>query len=354
MNVAYEDKKLHNDGIFDGFMGYKEWFHYLGTFSIKGSWLTFMLGFPMSYTGMGAFGWISFKGKQYSLAGNLKDTDRDGFYELQRIPVQFRPSHTGYTLWYIAEPEPYEVYNGIIKGKFPEKNFNPHYTFDIETPDLHVEIEMKINTPESLYTKEVFSWMPDEKRIASWFHSGDVSASLKGFIGGEDVTSDATSKGWYERMWSKVIVLVPSEWLWLMSHLDNGAVFDLYTAKTAGLRVHPLDECWLYLNGAFHEFSHYCTHFPEGLEDAIKKKKYSDIIGECITCEGNNKNKTKSFRVEATVVDFRQYEFRNYAADIRYTNFILETVGEAVIDGEHIDMKGRGAAERAPVLYWWL
>jgi hypothetical protein len=348
MNVAYEDKKLHNDGIFDSLMGYKEWFHYLGAFSVKGKPLTFMLGFPMSYTGMGAFGWISFDKKQYSLAGNLKDVNNDGFYELQRFPVHFESSKTGYTLEYVAEPEPGKEYRGVIKGDYP------HYTFDMKTPDISIIIKMTINEPQkSVFEKEVFEWMPFNKRLASWFHSGDVTISLKGTIGKDTVETGAEkSRGWYERMWSKVVVLWPSEWLWFMTHLDSGAVFDLYTAVSLGIRVHPLDECWLYKKGVFHEFSDYKAEFEKGLKEALKKKKFKDAIGKHIYCTG--KEGEDSFNITATITDFRQYEFQDYSACIKYTNFVFETEGEAVINGDTQNMKGRGSAEWAPMKYWWL
>ena len=349
MDVLYEDRKLHNDGIFDSLAGYKEWFHYLGTFYVDGELLTFMLGFPRSYTGMGAFGWIFYKGQQYSLAGNLKDKNHDGFYELQRIPIHFEPSKKGYTLSYTTDPAlKSNLYSGTVKGEFPD------YTFEIKTPQLEIEINMQINSPsESVFKKEVFSSMPFGKRLASWFHSGDVKASVKGTIEGVNIHStDAMNRGWYERMWSKVIVLVPSEWLWFMAHLDNGAVFDLYTAATLGVRVHPLDECWLYHEGIFHEFPHYEAHLPDHLGEAIRRKEYSSITGECITCEGRNLE--DSFTIKATITDFRQYEFRDCTANIKYTNFIFDTEGEACIKGVNFDLKGRGAAERAPILYWWL
>ncbi len=347
MDVVKEDKKLHDDGIFGKLMGYKEWFHYLGIFWVNGEPLTFMLGTPMSFTGRGAFGWISYKGNQYSLAGN-KDTDKNGFFDLQRIQVPFEPTETGYQLWYIAEPDIGAVYKGVITGAFPD------YTFTMKTPDINTEITMRIEVPRhSVYQKEVFEWMPDEKRLASWFHSGDVTASITGTIGGKDVTStDERNRGWYERMWSKVVVLWPSDWLWFMVHLDNGAVFDLYQAKTIDMCVHPLDECWVYQDQIFHEFPQYTIALPRDLEKAIENKDYNSILDKCIRCEG--KNKENSFTIDATVTDFRQYEFHDYSANIKYINFMFETAGEAVIDGSSIDMKGRGAAEWAPILYWWV
>ncbi len=346
MNVAYEDSKLHNDGIFDSLMGYKEWFHYQGTFSVNGNPLTFVMGFPKSYTGMGVFGWISFEGKQYSLAGNTKDVDHDGFHELETT-AEFGTLQKGYTLTYEAGSTPEDTYKGHIEGVFPK------YTIDVKTPDLDLVITMEINSPQiSVAEREIFEWIPFNKRFASWFHSGDITASLKGTLQGKKVEADAKSRGWYERMWSKVMVLWPSEWFWFMVHLDNEAVFDLYVAKSIGIRVPPLDECWLYVKGVFHEFSCYNADFPRSLRDAMKKKEYSEVIGKCITCKG--KNGGNSFEVKATITDFRQYEFQNYSADIKYTNFIFDTEGEAQINGNTIDMKGQGAAEWAPIRYWWL
>lgn len=347
MDIKYEDKKLHDDGIFDSLMGYKEWFHFLGTFFVDETPLSFMLGFPRSFTGMGAFGWIAFRKKQYSLVGN-PDQDKDGFFDLQRIPVKVQTRKAGYELWYIAEPQPRRIYHGIITGEFP------HYTLDIETPEIDIEMDMKIKlNPYSIATKEVFHWMPFDKRIASWFHSGDVTASLKGTIKGEDVTtSNRKNRGWYERMWSKIPVLWPSKWLWFMSHLDTGAVLDLYIATTLGIRVPVFNECWLYINGKFHPFREYTAEFPHTLETAIGEKRFLDILGERIHCKGYDKD--NSFDITAEITDFRQYEFCDYSARVKYTNFFFETTGTAVIDGATMDLKGRGAAERAPMLYWWL
>ncbi len=345
MDVVREDGKLHNDGICESLMGYKEWFHYQGTFFIKGKPLSFVMGFPRSFTGMGALGWISYNGKQYALTPS-KDKDKDGFYDLERFFVEFESFKTGYFLWYIAEPSPFKVYHGVIKGEYPR------YVLDIQTPDLHIEITMVI-TQGSVFQKEVFPWMPFGKRIASWFHSGDIKASLKGTIKGEDIISeDERNRAWYERMWSKVPVLWPSRWLWFMSHLDNGAVFDLYTAESLGVRIHPFDECWLYLGGKFYEFSDYKASFPKELEDAVKSRDCAGIKDKYIHCEG--KNGRNSFEVDARITDFRQYEFHDYSADVKYTNFLFETKGEARIGDSVIDMKGRGAAERAPIKYWWI
>jgi hypothetical protein len=137
-----------------------------------------------------------------------------------------------------------------------------------------------------------------------------------------------------------------------MAHLENGYIFDLYTAKSLGLQVHPLDECWLYHDGTFSLFTHYESQFPEGLQTAIENKNYPAIIGKCITYRGRNgKNR---FEAKAKITGFRRYEFRDYSANIKYTNFIFDMSGNAVIDGDTIDMKGRGAAEWAPMKYWWV
>ena len=342
MNVAYEDKKLHNDGIFNGFMGYKEWVHFLGTFAVNGDILTFMLGFVGSHPGWGVLGWISYKGKQYSLDGNV-DKDSNGFYEITtraRIDIET----TGYKITYPETSSPGTQYRGEVTGEFPQ------YMITVNTPDVDVEVTMKIDSLHSIYQRELHPWIQ-----GGWFHSGDISTSLKGTIGGYAVTSES-SKGWYERNWSKIPVFWPSEWFWFMSHLDNEAVFNLLIETSLGIRVPILDECWLYLEGTFHEFPDYNAHFPEHLTKAIQRKDYADLLGECITCEGNNKNtgKNDSFELAATITGLRQYEFRDYYADIKWTNFLFETEGEAVIEGTSIDMKGGGKSERAPIRYWWL
>ncbi len=353
MNVVYEDRKLHNDGIFDSLLGYKEWFHYEGLFFVDGTPLTFVLGFPQSFTGLGALGWISFEGNQYSLAGNTQDKDHDGFFDLETRAeykqIQ-KDDRKGYDLTYKAGSGQEETYTGHIVGIFPK------YTFDITTPECDLDITMDIDSPEtSVAQTEVFKWMPFGKRIASWFHSGDMTVSLKGTIRGRSVTATGSrNKGWYERMWSKVTVLWPSTWFWFMIHLDNGAVFDLYIAKSLGIRVSSFDECWLYKDGTFHTFTDYDAHIPENVEKAIAVGDYSKIIGECITCGGKEKETGDWFQVEAAVCDFRQYEYHDYTADINYTNFIFETEGEASINGDSVAMKGRGAAEWAPMRYWWI
>ncbi|KYK35296.1 MAG: hypothetical protein HXS46_11715 [Theionarchaea archaeon] len=347
MDVAYEDRKLHDDGICDGLMGYKEWFHYEGDFFVDEKPLTFVLGFVGSYPGWGALGWISYDNRKYSLAGNIKDKDHDGFYELQTLDFGFTPRETGYTLRYTAKPEPSRIYTGTVNGEYP------HYTIGIQTPSIDVEVEMTIKSNTSVAQREIFPWMPCEKRIASWFHSGDITTSIKGILADQDITSASKkNRGWYERTWSKVIILWPSEWFFFMTHLDNGAVLDVYIVKSLGIQIHPLDECWLYQQQTFYTFSDYWAQFPETLEEAIKQREYSRIIGEKIRCGG--KNGRDSFSVEATITDFRRYEFVDYYANIKYTNFVFETEGEALIDGNTIDMKGRGIAEWAPMKYWWL
>ena len=343
MNVANEDKKLHDDGIFNSFMGYKEWVHYLGTFTVNGDILTFMLGFVGSHPGWGVLGWISYKGKQYSLDGNIEDKDNNGFYEIN-TRAQISSDATGYRIVYPKTPSPDNQYRGQVTGVFPQ------YMITVKTPEVDVEVTMEVNSIHSIYQRELHPWIH-----GGWFHSGDISAALKGTIGGHAITS-VSNKGWYEKNWSKIPIFWPSEWFWFMSHLDNGSVFNLLIETSLGIRVPLLDECWLYLEGTFHEFPDYDAWFPEPLKKAIQRKDYTDLIGKYITCEGYNKNKGKndSFELTAVITDFRQYEFRDSYADIKWTNFLFETEGEAVIEGTSIDMKGRGKSERAPIKHWWL
>ncbi len=342
MNIAHEDEKLHDDGIFDGLMGYKEWFHYLGTFYVSGNPLNFMLGFPCSYPGMGALGWISFEGNQYALAGNT--TNHNGFFEVE-THAEFQQLSPGYRIEYPEKPASGSTYTGNVTGKYPD------YAITIKTPQLDLEIKMSISSPASVTYRIPFEWLPLGERIAAWFHSGDITTSIKGTVLGKDITSTSSKNtGWYERNWAK-IPLPPSEWFWLMAHLDNGAVFDLLIESALGMRVHALDECWLYNHGGFHEFYNYQAQIPDSIKKATKTG-YSKIIGECIKCYG--KTGGNSFQLKATVTDFRRYEYCSYYAHIKWTNLILETEGKAIIDGSTIDMTGSGKAEIAPILYWWL
>lgn len=353
MNIAHEDTKLHDDGIFGSYMGYKEWFHYEGTFFVGKKLLTFVLGFPRSHPGTGALGWISFDNNQYSLAGNPEDGTYDKFFNLEtRADIQPDPSGQKYTITYKDLES--GTYTGNITGEWPRNSTTPTYIININTPEIdELTIALKLNSLDSVFTREIPQYTICNKQITSWFHSGDITASLKGTIQGEDITSiTEKNRGWYERMWAKIPVFWPSEWLWFMAHLDYGGVLDLYVAKTLGMRVHALDECWVYEREIFNQFSDYWIHFPEKLEEAVEKRDYSKILGECITCGGRNKG--NSFLLKAYITDFRQYEFCSYYADIKWTNFIFETEGTAIIGSKTIDLKGQGVAERAPMNYWWL
>ncbi len=342
MDVKCEDKKLHNDGIFDGFMGYREWFHYLCTFPVDGIPLTFMLGFVGSFLGWGTVGWISFNGKQYSLDGNTEDKDYDKFFDIT-TKAEVEQLDLGYKIEYPKKTKDSteNAYTGWVEGNFPG------YSMGVKTPELDISVTMTINKPTaSIYQRTLSPWVS-----GGWFHSGDVAASLKGTIEGRTVASES-NKGWYERNWSKIPILWPSKWFWLVTHLDDGAVFDLLIETSMGVRIPFLDECWLYKGDTFHKFSDYQARSCETLEKAIGRKDYSKIVGECFTC--NKKNKENSFKMTATITDFRQYEFRNYYAYIKWTNFLFETEGEARIDGKSLDLIGRGKAESAPIWYWWL
>lgn len=344
MNVSYEDEKLHNDGIFDGLIGYKEWFHYVGTYYVDGDVLDFMLGFPVSLPGMGALGWISYKGNQYSLAGNT-DCCREYFNVKTR--ATFEGPLPGYKIDYPNPPG--APYTGWIEGEYPD------YTINVETPDVDVRISMRINLPDpslphtSVMCRRPFAWLPLGDKISGWFHSGDVTTAITGTVAGEDVTT-THSRGWYERNWAKLPIPAPAEWFWLMTHLDNGAVFDLLIEKFLDTQIHHLDECWLYHNGTFHEFSNYWANVPSNVKTCIRKG-YSPVAGECITCGGKDGD---SFRLTATITDVRQYIACSYYVWIKWTNFILKTDGEAVIDGAPMSLKGHGRAEIARIFYWWL
>lgn len=342
MNIPYEDEKLHNDGIFDGLFGYKEWFHYVGTYQVDGELLDFMLGFPASLPGMGALGWIAYKGNQYPLAGNINYCNQ--FFKI-KTRAKFKGLSPGYTIDYPTSPD--TSYTGRVHGKYPD------YTINLDTPHVDAQISMHINLPDPPHTsvmcKRPFAWLPLGKKISGWFHSGDVTTSIRGTVAGEDVTT-TYGKGWYERNWAKLPIPAPAEWFWLMTHTDNGAVFDLLIEKFLDIRIRQLDECWLYKDGTFHEFSNYWAKIPHNIERCIEKG-YRPIKGEVITCGGNNGG---SFHLKATITDVRQYVSCSYYVWIKWTNFILETDGEAVIDGTPISLKGHGKAEIARIKYWWL
>ncbi len=337
IDVPYEDRKLHNDGILDSLMGYKEWFHYMGTFFVNENRLTFVVGFPSYLCGMGALGWISFNKKQYSFAGNPQIPGHYGFFDLT-VHAEFNKSKNGYLIEY-PKASPNSGYTGHVNGKFPD------YTITVTTPELEVTISMHINSPkESVYTRNLCPWL-----IGGWFHSGDVTCLLEGTINGQNL-GPVKGRGWYERNWAH-IPLPPASWFWFMTHLENGDVFDLLVEKSMGIRIHYLDECWLYQNRTFCEIPYYEATIPEKVKRAIQKRDYSQIIEKKITCRG--RTNTETFNVTATITDFRQYEFCNCCASIKWANFIIETEGEAHINGKDIDMKGWGAAEYAPILYWW-
>ncbi len=372
MDVQYEDTKLHDDGILDGFIGYKEWFHYEGTFFVDGIPLTFVIGFPRSCGGAGVIGWISYKspqsGKtQFSLDENPPDEDNEGFFKLEtRANIRPKPSEALYIITYPrtkkdspdngdsypkndknSDPD---VYEGTVTGQWPNKkeNGNPCYTITVKTPDLRLTITMDYN-PHSVIAQE-----PCCHLVGGWFHTGKVNASITGKIEGNPIDAH-TQMAWYERNWSKLPVFWPSQWLWFMAHLDNGSVFDSLEISTMGVRVPYFNECWLYLDETLYEFPHYWVHFPETVEEAIREKDYSRIVKEkkeCITCGGRNEE--NSFLLQAAIVDFRQYTVQKIYASINWTNFILEITGKAIINGDTILLNGRGVAERTPMCYWWL
>ncbi len=336
MDVAYEDRKLHRDGISDGLMGYKEWFHYVCTFSVNGKPLNFMLGFPMSFPEKGALGWISYNGKQYSLENNPK---KNGFFEVAVHPRFQNPSEETGIKYRIEYPEgPGSPYRGSVKGTYP------HYKIRAVTPDLDVTITMVVGQ-KSVYKRDLSPWIR-----GAWFHSGDITATLEGTIEGKTVAS-TDGRGWYERNWSKIPLFWPCGWFFFMSHLDNGAVFNLLIEKSLHKRVHYLDECWLYQGGTFHTFSDYDAKPSKNLEEVIGGKN-SKVSGGKIECEG--KEGENSFNITGTITDLRQYGVRKYYVNIKWTNVFLETAGKATIDGSVIDMRGRGTAEMTLITYWWL
>lgn len=121
MDIQHEDAKLHDDGIFDGFIGYKEWFHYEGTFFVDGIPLTFVLGFPRSCPGAGVVGWISYKTPQsekhqFSLDGNPPDNSIPGFFKLEtRAHIQPNPPHQ-YTIQYQNDKSKTPDFHGSVIG----------------------------------------------------------------------------------------------------------------------------------------------------------------------------------------------------------------------------------------------
>lgn len=332
MDVAYEDGRLHDDGIF-GRAGYREWFHYVGTFSVGGKPLTFMLGFPRSREGTGALGWVCFNGKQYSLAGN-KNTGVDKLFDLE-ARAHVNTATPGYVITY---PEVTSGFTGSIQGIFPD------YTIQVHTPNLTIEICMTINSLHSVVQRDLSPWID-----GGWFHSGDITASLTGTIEGNSITANS-NKCWYERNWSKIPLFGPCEWFWFITYLDTGEVFNLLIEKTLSIRVPFLDECWLYQGGTFYTFPRYTARLSRELRKALHKRDFLKIVNEHITCEG--KKGKNSFNIQATITDFRQYEFRNWYAHVTWTNFIIETEVTAHINGTTLDMKGRGMSEKTPIQFW--
>lgn len=151
------------------------------------------------------------------------------------------------------------------------KENNPHYIITITTPELELTITMDYHLP-SVVARE-----PCCRFIGGWFHTGKVRASITGKIEGTPINAH-THMGWYERNWSKLPVFWPSQWLWFMTHLDNGGVFDILEISTMGVRVPSLNECWLYMDNTLYDFPFYWIHFPERLEKAIIEKDYSTIV----------------------------------------------------------------------------
>ncbi|MGD2247668.1 MAG: hypothetical protein PVF58_04620 [Candidatus Methanofastidiosia archaeon] len=344
MNIPYEDKKLHKYGILDTLLGYKEWFHYAATFTVNKKQLTCVLGSPVTSNLEGILGWISFDGKQYSLAGNPGIPGCPGFFHLEK-KAEIEEYEKYYTITYPKNPQNPQKgkgYTGTIKGKFP------HYQITIDTPDLNLTIEMSIN-PENSPEKSVCTRSVRPLLWGAWFHSGDIDASLKGHINKKEI--DTKGKGWYERNWVHVPIPVPAKWFWILTFPESGGAFDLLIEGFRGWRLHYLDECWLYWEGKFYEFHKYRAWFSDDLKRAIKKKDLSDIKGKKIYCKG--KNGKNWFNITAKVTDFRQYNYCNKNGRVIWMNPFIETQGEAYIDGESIDMKGTGLSEQANITYWW-
>jgi hypothetical protein len=340
MDVAHEDWQIHGDGC-----GCREWFHYVATFFVNGTPLTFMLGFPRAREEMGALGWISFDGKQYSLAGNTA-MNKDGCYEL-KTHADFNLFSPGYMITYPKKEREDTrkdsiIYSGTVHGHFPD------YQIEVNTPELHINIALSINSRDSVFTRDLSPWIK-----GGWFHSGDVTASLEGTIAGKKVVSH-TDMGWYERNWSKFPVIVPCEWFWLNTRLDKGGEFNLLVEKALDIRIPLLDECWLFYGGTFHEISDYQYNFSDPLKRALRNKNHTKIKDGKITCKGKNKN---PFNMTAFITDFRQYTFKNsdessFRARVTWTNFSVRTEGSTEMDGTTVDMNGQGFAERALIWYW--
>jgi hypothetical protein len=343
MDIPYEDKKIHRYGIgiLDNLLGYKEWFHYAATFLVNGKQLYCVLGFPLASHLEGVLGWISFDGIQYSLAGNPGIPGHPGFFHLKKH-AEIQEHKKYYTIAYPEDSQRGSGYTGTIKGEFP------CYQIIIETPQLNVTIEMSIN-PEDSPEKSVCTRSVRPLLCGAWFHSGDITVSLKGHINQEEI--DTKGKGWYERNWVHVPIPIPAQWFWFLTFPESGGAFDLLIEGLRHWRFHYLDECWLYWKGKFNEFHDYTACFSDSLKKAVNNRDLSGIIGEHIYCKG--KNEKNWFDITAEVTDFRQYEYRGCSGRVNWMNPLIKTEGEAYIDGESINMKGVGLSEKADIPYWW-
>jgi hypothetical protein len=340
MNYRREDSTLHTAGICNGYCGYKEWFHYETEVYVEDDLLTMVLGGVASHPACGCLGWLSFRGTQYSLAGNPADPAHKGFFTLNTHAV-IHPYPHRYTMTFSSETES----TGSVEGTYPS------YVLSLLAPHIDLQVGMKIQTLEqSIASRTLSPWMS-----GGWFHSGDVAVTLEGTISGKSVSShDDRNRGWYERNWSTLPVFWPSEWFFLMIHLDNGAVLDLYRITSLRIPVHFFDECWIYSQQAFTPFTSYRVHIPSSLYNAIRKKDYSSIFKNTITAQGTDALSDNSFSFQAHITDFRHYAVQKYYAHIGWSNFCIRTTGEATVQGAPMDMSGRGIAELCSVKYWWL
>lgn len=340
MNYPREDRTLHNTGLCDGFCGYKEWFHYETEVFIGDDPLTMVLGCVASRPAIGCLGWFSFRGIQYSLAGNPPYASHEGFFIL-KTHATVQPYPTGYAMEFSSSTGS----TGSVEGKFPM------YLVSLKNSQIDLRITMIIREPEkSIASRSLSPWMN-----GGWFHSGDVAVTLEGNISGERVFSrDERNRGWYERNWSKIPVFWPSQWFFMMIHLDNGAVLDLYRITTLKIPVHFFDECWIYENQVFTPFTSYDVTIPPSLYDAIRAYDYEPILKEEISACSAGGDHDNSFSFTARIEDFRHYAVNKYYTRIGWSNFFLRTSGEALVDGKPMDMTGRGIAELCQVSYWWL
>jgi len=340
MDYSREDRTLHNTGLCDGYCGYKEWFHYEIDVFIEDEPLTMVLGCVASHPASGCLGWLTFRGTQYSLAGNPPDASHRGFFTLSTHAV-VHPYPTTYTMKFSSGTGS----TGSVEGTFPS------YLISLRAPRIDLRVTMSINEPEkSIASRSLSPWMS-----GGWFHSGDVAVTLEGNISGESVSShDERNRGWYERNWSKVPVFWPSQWFFMMIHLDNGAVLDLYHITSLKIPVHFFDECWIYKNQLFTPFTSYHATIPPSLYRALTEKDLKSILKNEISAIGTGDGHDNSFSFNAQITDFRQYKVSKYYANIGWSNFYLKSTGEALVNGESMDMSGRGIAELCQVKYWWL